>query len=148
MAILIKKDKPINILGGLQIKEIYLRFFYTLSWDGETVIVKIKRYLSKDAFKKSADIDYNIQISGINEQYIFKYNRETNGIDILKYIHDSIIEILITDKTQMVAKLNDDGEIIYDRVPILTEDGKRNDLLKQVHNKALDRVQALFKKEE
>jgi len=121
MALLIKK--PIQILGGITINELYLRFFYSLDFGGKSVHVAVQKYVSSDAYHSNNDAN-SVKISGINDQYTINYDRGTDGVDLLAIIHDKISSILSTPKTQKIQKKDDSGNPVFDsktNKPVFTE---------------------------
>jgi len=111
MAILI--NKPVTILGGINVEQLYLRLFYNHDWDGKNISCLVQKYLSKEAYINNAN--HSINIEGIDSQYFFRYDRQKDGVDLLKFVHEKIKQILSTDKTQLVADIDPDtGDIIFE----------------------------------
>lgn len=92
MALLI--IRPITILGGIETNELYLRFNYKVDKAGSNVQIKTSCYLNKEAYKKN----YEIEVKGISKFDFFEYNRQSDGEDILNFIHDKVKTDLTTDK--------------------------------------------------
>ena len=127
MAILI--NKPITILGGMNIEQLYLRLFYNHEWDGKSISCLVQKYLSKEAYLNN--INHSISIEGIDSQYFFRYDRQKDGIDILKFVHEKIKQILSTDKTQLVAEIDPDtGDIVFEENLIIDPSTKEEFLVK------------------
>lgn len=96
MALLI--TKPITVLGAIETNELYLRFNYKVDMAGSNVQVKTSCYLNKEAYKKN----YEITVNDISKFDFFKYNRQSDGEDILNFIHEKVKTDLTTDKFEKV----------------------------------------------
>jgi len=93
MALLIKK--PITILGEIEINEFYVRLNYKVSVDGKSVESRAFCYLSKESY----ELGKEIEISQFPRFFMFDYIRTDNNIDVLQFLHNSIINYLSNDHT-------------------------------------------------
>jgi hypothetical protein len=103
MAIAIN-GRPVEILGGIQISDLYLRFSYELDMKGKNIRFNTSIYQSKDAYESDM---YNnqIKINEIQSEQFIAYDSSLNGKDVLMYIHDYISTDLTIDKTQEMPVL-------------------------------------------
>ena len=85
MALLV--EKTTNIMGGIAIPEIYMRFDYNVNVGGKTVLTNILKYASREAYLEDS-MRNNLYIPELKDSYGFEYDRELEGDDVLTVIHD------------------------------------------------------------
>ena len=83
---------------GLDLDQVYSRLLIRYYFTGNVVDVWVQTYASKEAFKENINNDFEVE--GISRQYQFRYDRDRDGVDILKFCHDKIKEELTTDVTE------------------------------------------------
>ena len=93
MALLITKD--VQVLGEFDITEIYIRIHYKVDYNGKEVRVLTRNYTSKAAYV--SNIQNLLPVNGLNDGFIFQYDRAIDGVDILQFVHDKVKEVLSTD---------------------------------------------------
>ena len=117
-------NKELTIHGTITINGAYLRLEPKINRDGTMVEVRVWSYHSKESYdanhgniirleyNKGDDIDHGL------EYHYFPYNRETDGVDILKFAHDKLIEYLTTDEVKeevvVTEKLASEEQITSD----------------------------------
>lgn len=94
MALLV--DRQLNVMG-VTISQVYMRFNYTVDYSGESIVVNIANYASKNAYLED-EIENNFKIPTLKQTVGFNYSRENDG-EILQFIHEKYKEILTTDVT-------------------------------------------------
>ena len=65
--------------------------------DGVNLHVTNLVYSSKDAYLTNVN---NLKLNGIPEYSVFPYDRVSDGVDVLQYIHDEFKSMLSTDLTE------------------------------------------------
>jgi len=123
MALLI--EKSVQILGGIQINEFYARIGYYADKSGKIISANISCYYNKDSYLSDPNSNI-IKISGFVEGPIYNYDRESDGDNILLFLHEKIKEEISTDiyKSEPIidpSTGNPDidpstGEILYEEV--------------------------------
>ena len=103
MALLV--EKATNIMGGIAIPEIYMRFDYKVNVGGKTVLTNILKYASREAYLEDS-MRNNLYIPELKDSYGFEYDRELEGDDVLTVIHDKYKEFLSTDITKEVPVID------------------------------------------
>lgn len=83
---------------GLDLNRVYFRLLIRYYYTGNIIDVWVQSYASKEAFKEN--INNSFEVEGIQRQYQFKYDRDRDGVDVLKFCHEKIKEDLTTDVTE------------------------------------------------
>ena len=83
---------------GLDLNKVYSRLLIRYYFTGDVIDVWVQTYASKEAFDENINNDFEVE--GIKRQYQFRYDRDRDGVDILKFCHDKIKEELTTDVTE------------------------------------------------
>ena len=83
---------------GLDLDLIYSRLLIRHYYTGNVIDVWVQTYASKEAFKEN--VNNSFEVEGIKRQYQFKYDRDRDGVDVLKFCHEKIKEELTTDVTE------------------------------------------------
>lgn len=96
MALIITKN--LNVMGGINISQIYIRFSYKVPFSGNEIYVNIMNFLSSDSYDLNQP-NSGLPIDGIPEYINFNYVREEDGIDTLGFIHQKFKDYLSTDQT-------------------------------------------------
>ena len=96
MAIAIN-NRPTEILGGVFVNDLYLRFKYTLDLTGKNVEATAEVYASKDAYEENSYAN-TLDITEIPKNYTFVYDSEIDNSDILMFIHEKYQDYLTTDQ--------------------------------------------------
>jgi len=99
MAILIKKQT--EILGNINVNELYLRFDLFYDVNGEKVNVTTHVYPSKSAYDLNS-YNNSIHVNGIADDMTYNYNRSNDGVDLLLAMHNKIRETLTTDRMKTI----------------------------------------------
>jgi hypothetical protein len=94
MALLI--NKTVNILGDLEINQIYIRVKYSVDLPGTSVECNLFPYPSKEYWKNGPYLN-DFVVIGIPRSVSFEYDSSTNGSDVLQFVHDSLKTYLSTD---------------------------------------------------
>ena len=94
MALLI--EKPIEILGGVSVNQIYTRFEVNLEFNGKTVRTNALNFTSESAYKENVG-DNAIYVAGIPGHMVFNYDASVDGSDVLLFVHEKYKEYLSTD---------------------------------------------------
>lgn len=110
MALLI--DTSLNILGSVEVSQLYIRMFYSHDIPGNNIHVSIEKYLNKESFEDN--IEHNLEVEGIPYQLDLEYDRSTDGVDTLLFVHNKIREYLSTDVSALVAQTDPSGNIVTD----------------------------------
>lgn len=112
MALLIEKN--LTVLGDIDLSQLYIRLTVSYGPEGEPVTVQTNTFSSKNAYTLNAYLN-KFNVNGIAPPYIFTYNRETDGFDVLGYAHTKLKEYLSTDQIIEVPVLDPStGEPTYD----------------------------------
>lgn len=112
MALLINKNE--TILGDIDLTQLYIRLTVSYGPEGDPITVQADSFSSKNAFTLNAHGN-KFNVDGINPPYIFTYNRETDGSDVLGYAHSSLKTLLSADIMKEVPVLDPStGDPTYD----------------------------------
>lgn len=115
MAILI--DNSVNLFGGVNVPQLYIRLRLDLTSDGAKVITRLEAYDSKDSYdenKTANKIPFKPHILALN------YDRSIDGSDLLMAIHEKVKSYLSTDAYEPQAVVDPStGE--YERDPSTNE---------------------------
>lgn len=122
MALII--NKPMIILGGIEIPSIYLRFKYDVYHDSKRIVIGVTKYLSREAYEQGKEL--GVTLDTVKNQYnFFDYSRENYGTDVLQWVHDRVKYELTTDETKIVIRTDPStGNPVYDpstNMPIYDE---------------------------
>lgn len=93
MALLI--DRTTNVLGNIQIPQVYIRLLVGYGPAGSPLSVELKPYSSKESYESGENNTF--ELDGVQLFRNFSYDRDIDGIDILLIAHDKVKEALSTD---------------------------------------------------
>jgi len=91
MAILIQRN--ITTPQGFSTNQIYTRLVVTNNYQGKTILVETKNYISKEAYQ-SNPLTGEIPVSKIPTMIEYEYDRAINGVDSLFFAHEKTIEAI------------------------------------------------------
>ena len=112
MALLIDKNE--TVLGDIDLTQLYIRLTVSYGPEGEPIVVNADTFSSKNAYTLNSFLN-KFYVQGINPPYVFDYNRETDGADLLVYAHNQVKSVLSTDTMKDVPVLDPStGEPTYD----------------------------------
>jgi hypothetical protein len=100
MAIIIN-GRDVEILGGIIISDLYLRFEYNLDLTGTNIKALCKIYPTKKSYLENPNTN-EIFIPEIQGSMDIFYNSENDNPSILSMIHDKYKEYLTEDKTSEI----------------------------------------------
>ena len=116
---------------GIEIPQVYVRFKYTVDYDGKKAYVNTKCFTSKEYFLEDIyGINNSIKINSIPESFIMQIKPG----DVLQQIHEKFTELLSTDITKKEVikdktgepKKDKDGNNIYEDIIISNKLAKKN----------------------
>jgi hypothetical protein len=90
MAILI--NRSINISGGIEINQLYVRLEIINNFSGKTIEIKTKSFASKQAYDNNNNSSINVD--NIPRKIAFSYDRDIDGIDTLVFSHEKLKQLL------------------------------------------------------
>lgn len=112
MALII--NKSVDILGDINIDQIYSRVIVSYGPSGTKLIINVDNYHSKESYDNNR-YDNKIKISGIPASLAFDYDRDVDSHDILLFGHVQVKNYLTTDTYGEVPVIDPStGEIVID----------------------------------
>jgi hypothetical protein len=94
MALLINKE--LTVLGDIDLSQLYVRLVAYYGPGGSPVFVKTMCYSSKESYQADP-VKNTFYVEGIPQEKMISYDRETDGNDLLGYIHTEVKSLLSTD---------------------------------------------------